>query len=57
MAAPRAHCQTTALYTGFPVARSHITDVSRWLLMLTAAMFWGSTPVFSISSGIRASRF
>ena len=29
MAAPRAHCHTTALYTGFPVALSHITAVSR----------------------------
>jgi hypothetical protein len=37
----RRHCQTIALYTGFPVARSHTTVVSRWFVMPIAAICVG----------------
>ncbi len=36
-AAVRVSCQTIALPTGSPVARSHTTVVSRWLVIPTAA--------------------
>ena len=35
-AAVRRHCQTMALWTGRPEARSHRMVVSRWLAMPTA---------------------
>src|SRR5665647_2651432 len=36
--AVRVSCQTIALYTDLPVVLSHTTEVSRWLVMPTAAM-------------------
>ena len=36
--AVRGSCQTMARWTGSPVARSHTTVVSRWLVMPMAAM-------------------
>ena len=40
----RVSCQTMALCTGLPVARSHRTVVSRWLVMPTAARSLGLDP-------------
>src|SRR6478609_8947039 len=39
MAWVRVSCHTIALWIGCPVARSHTTVVSRWLVMPTAAMW------------------
>ena len=38
----RVSCHTIALYTGFPVALSHTTTVSRWLVMPIARTSAGS---------------
>lgn len=63
-AAVRRSCQTIALCTGSPVARSQTTTVSRWLVTPMAAMssaphsVWASTClatvtwVFQMSSGL-----
>jgi hypothetical protein len=44
MGAVRRHCQTMALWIGFPVRRSHSTVVSRWFVMPMAAMSRGARP-------------
>jgi hypothetical protein len=38
MPAVRRSCHTIARASGFPVARSHATTVSRWLVMPMAAI-------------------
>ena len=45
--AVRRSCQTMALWIGSPVARSHTTVVSRWLVMPQPARSAASTPAFS----------
>ena len=42
--AVRRHCQTMALQTGRPLARSHRIAVSRWLVMPIPAISSGETP-------------
>ena len=44
MSAVRLHCQTIALYMGFPVFLSHSTVVSRWLVMPIPAIYSAETP-------------
>src|SRR5699024_724339 len=43
----RVSCQTIALWTGSPVALSHTTAVSRWLVMPTAASRWRLMSAFT----------
>ncbi len=43
MGAVRRHCHTMAFAMGSPVARSHTTVVSRWLVMPMAATSSGLT--------------
>ncbi len=54
----RVSCHTKALCTASPVARSHTTVVSRWLVMPTAARSDAEIPAFSsppaITSWVRA---
>lgn len=51
MASVRRSCQTMALKMGRPVARSHTTVVSRWLVMPSAAM--SAAVSFACSSAAR----
>ena len=51
IASVRVSCQTIALYTGSPVARSHTSAVSRWLVMPTAAMSAGQVGLGQRSGG------
>ncbi len=44
MSEVRRSCQTMARCTALPVARSHTTVVSRWLVMPIAAMSFAPTP-------------
>ena len=46
----RVSCQTSALWTGLPVVRSHTTAVSRWLVMPTPAMSSALAPAAEIAS-------
>ena len=46
MSAVRRSCQTMARCTACPVARSHTTVVSRWLVMPIAAMSFAFRPAF-----------
>ena len=48
--AVRRSCQTMALWIGRPVARSHTTVVSRWLVMPIAATLRASTPACAMAS-------
>ena len=48
--AVRRHCQTIALYTGRPVARSQTIVVSRWLVMPIAFTSSGWMPFSANSS-------
>ena len=50
MSAVRRSCQTMARCTACPVARSHTTVVSRWLVMPIAAMSFAFRPAFSSAS-------
>src|SRR6187401_3057542 len=50
MSAVRRSCQTMARCTACPVARSHTTVVSRWLVMPIAAMSFDFSPAFSSAS-------
>jgi hypothetical protein len=50
--AVRRSCHTIALATGRPVARSHSTVVSRWLVMPIAATAAGSIAAFANTSAI-----
>ncbi len=50
MSAVRRSCQTMARWIGCPVARSHTTVVSRWLVMPIAAMSLAFRPAFSSAS-------
>src|SRR3954463_6016687 len=50
MSAVRRSCQTMARCTACPVARSHTTVVSRWLVMPIAAMSFAVTPAFCKAS-------
>ncbi len=50
ISAVRRSCQTMARCTAWPVARSHTTVVSRWLVMPIAAMSLGVTPAFFSAS-------
>ncbi len=56
--AVRVSCHTMALYTGWPVTRSHTTVVSRWLVMPTAARSGAARPPLlsapAITSCVRA---
>jgi hypothetical protein len=45
--AVRRSCHTIALWIGSPVALSHTTTVSRWLVMPIAAMSPAASPAFS----------
>ena len=47
ISAVRRSCQTMARCTALPVARSHTTVVSRWLVMPIAAMSFAFRPAFS----------
>ena len=49
-AAVRRSCQTIALWIGLPVARSHTSVVSRWLVMPIAAMSAADAPAFAIAA-------
>ena len=44
MSAVRRSCQTMARWIACPVARSHTTVVSRWLVMPIAAMSFAARP-------------
>ena len=55
MAEVRRHCQTTALNTGRPDARSHTMVVSRWLVMPMARSWSGRMPVCVSNSATVAS--
>ncbi len=46
--AVRRSCQTMALWIGWPVSRSQISVVSRWLVMPMAAMSAAEIPAFSM---------
>jgi hypothetical protein len=46
----RVSCQTSALWIGLPVVRSHTTDVSRWLVMPTAATSSALAPAAATAS-------
>ena len=50
MSAVRRSCQTMARCTAVPVARSHTTVVSRWLVMPIAAMSFAVTLAFFSAS-------
>ena len=50
MSAVRRSCQTMARWTAWPVARSHTTVVSRWLVMPIAAMSFAVTLAFFSAS-------
>src|SRR3954451_13781096 len=50
MSAVRRSCQTMARCTACPVARSHTTVVSRWLVMPIAAMSFALMPAWAISA-------
>ena len=50
MSAVRRSCQTMARCTACPVARSHTTVVSRWLVMPIAAMSFAVMPACAIAS-------
>ena len=50
MSAVRRSCQTMARCTALPVARSHTTVVSRWLVIPIAAMSFAFRPAFSSAS-------
>ena len=50
MSAVRRSCQTMALASGTPVARSHSSVVSRWLVMPTAAMSRPAMRAFAITA-------
>ena len=52
MGALRRHCQTMALATGSPVRRSHMTRVSRWLVIPMATMDRGCVSDISSSSSV-----
>ena len=52
MGVVRRHCQTMALATGSPVRRSHMTRVSRWLVMPMATMDRGCISDISSSSSV-----
>ncbi len=56
-ASVRVSCQTTAGQTGRPVARSHSTVVSRWLVMPSAAIWPSSRPAPLTASASTASTF
>src|SRR6056297_2039330 len=45
----RRSCQTIALWTGLPVARSQTSVVSRWFVMPIAAILSAPLPAFSIA--------
>ena len=47
--AVRRSCQTIARPSGCPVARSHTTTVSRWLVIPMPAMSFAVTPAFAIA--------
>ena len=47
VSAVRRHCHTMALWMGSPVARSHTTVVSRWLVTPIAATSAGAAPASS----------
>jgi hypothetical protein len=49
-AAVRRSCHTIALWIAAPVARSHTTTVSRWLVMPIAAIPAAPTLLVSIAS-------
>ena len=57
IAAPRAHCHTMALYSGFPVSRSHAMEVSRWLLIPRTAISSFGMPAFTVASRAACSVF
>jgi hypothetical protein len=42
----RVSCQTTALWIGLPLERSHTTVVSRWFVTPTAARSLAEIPAF-----------
>ena len=48
--AVRRSCQTMARWIAWPVARSHTTVVSRWLVMPMAAMSFAVRPAFFSAS-------
>ena len=50
ISAVRRSCQTMARWIACPVARSHTTVVSRWLVMPMAAMSFAVTLAFFIAS-------
>ena len=50
ISAVRRSCQTMARCTAWPVARSHTTVVSRWLVMPMAAMSLAVRPAFASAS-------
>ena len=50
ISAVRRSCQTMARCTAVPVARSHTTVVSRWLVMPIAAMSFAFSPACSSAS-------
>ena len=56
MEAVRRHCQTTALNTGRPVARSQTMVVSRWLVMPMARTSAAAMPADASSSATVASQ-
>ena len=50
MSAVRRSCQTIAGWIGWPVLRSQISTVSRWLVMPMAAMEAAVIPAFSMAA-------
>ena len=50
-------CQTIALCTGLPVARSHRTVVSRWLVMPSALTWSARSPALAIAPATTACTF
>ena len=50
--AVRVSCQTMALWIGCPVARSHTTAVSRWLVIPSATTASGVTSAFASAPAI-----
>ena len=52
--AVRRHCQTMALYTGFPVALSQRMVVSRWLVTPMPAMLPAGKPAMASAADRRS---
>ncbi|CAM5702986.1 hypothetical protein SALBM135S_02311 [Streptomyces alboniger] len=53
----RVSCHTMALCTGLPVARSHRTVVSRWLVMPSALSRSALSPALAIAPATTACTF